>query len=628
MFKSTLFALQCIAVFVPIAGASDGLDPSEDRVRAAIKKALPTLEAGSIGSANQRQCFTCHSQAVPVFALVEAKRLGFKVDAENLNRQLKHTHDHLQRGLENYKQGKGQGGDVLTAGYALWTLDEGNQPADDVTQAVSHYLLNAQKDIDHWRHRGNRPPTSGSDFTATYVALRALHHFGTDDQQGQIAERQKLVGEWLAATLPVETEDFVFRLGSFQYVDGHADLIKEATSALLAIQREDGGWGQREDMSSDAYSTGTALSVLIRDGKVLSTNESILKGMNYLLSTQLADGTWQVTTRAKPVQEYFESGFPHGKDQFISVAATAWSTLALLQSLPAKPIHSVDLGEQTVTARLHSQDPVFSGPQPGELIVPFQVRSVSASDTGELVDYVENAKGKSLLLVFVHDVNRQSISLVRNLTAYSGKRIGDGLHTGVIFLHDDANDAEKRYQTMKHALTADTPTGISLEGREGPSSYGLNRLVTLTILLSKDDKVVANYALVQPSLQADLPKIVKSITEVVGGQMPTMEELVGRDAMRAMQDENKKVAAPDVSGLVRPLIQKNATDEQVTLLADKIEKAMNSDGEVRREIYRIATAVADLGYGTPKAQEYLTKWAKEHKERIEETARSSKEAKK
>ncbi len=314
---------------------ADTLIPSEDRVRAAITKALPNLEAGSIGSANKRQCFTCHSQAVPVFAFVEAKRRGFKVDEENLTRQLKHTHDHLQRGLANYLQGKGQGGDVLTAGYALWTLDEGSWPTDEVTKAVSHYLLTTQMDIKHWRHRGSRPPTSGSDFTATYVALRALHYFGSDDQQEQIAERRKLVSEWLSYTLPYETEDFVFRLASFQYVDGDINLIDEASSALLAIQRQDGGWGQKEDMPSDAYSTGSALSTLIREGKVPPNNEFIRKGFEYLLATQLEDGTWQVTTRAKPVQEYFESGFPHGKDQFISVAATAWSTLALLQALPS-----------------------------------------------------------------------------------------------------------------------------------------------------------------------------------------------------------------------------------------------------------------------------------------------------
>jgi hypothetical protein len=259
---------------------------------------------------------------------------------------------------------------------------------------------------------------------------------------------------------------------------------------------------------------------------------------------------------------------------------------------------------------LSAQDPVFSGPQKGESIRPFAV------------DYVKQALGKPLLLVFVHEINRPSIALVRNLTAYSAKRVGDGLHTGVIMLSDDASDTEKRFQQMKHALHAETPTGVSLAGKEGPGSYGLNRQVSLTILLSKDDKVVANYALVQPSLQVDLPKIVKSIIEVVGGTMPTMEDLVGKEAMKSMQGDRNATAAPDVSGLVRPLIQKSASEEQVTQLAEKIEKAMQADEAVRREIYRIATAVTGGGkldnYGTPKAQEYLLKWAQESKKKASE----------
>ena len=333
MFKSVLFSILCVTTLFHSAIRAEDSAPALECVRAAISKALPTLEAGSIGSADKRQCFTCHSQAVPVFAFVEAKRQGFKIDEDNLKRQLKHTYDHLKRGLANYRQGKGQGGDVLTAGYALWTLDEGGWPTDEVTDAVSHYLLETQSDIKHWRHRGSRPPTSGSDFTATYVALRGLNHFGTEEQQEPIAERRKLVAQWLASTHPIETEDFVFRLSSLQYVDCESKETVVAAAALLKLQRDDGGWGQKSEMGSDAYSTGTALSALICVGHIPPTNGSVSKGIEYLLSTQLDDGTWHVTTRAKPVQEYFESDFPHEKDQFISVAATAWSTLALLQTL-------------------------------------------------------------------------------------------------------------------------------------------------------------------------------------------------------------------------------------------------------------------------------------------------------
>ena len=77
--------------------------PSEEQVRAAVERALPLLERASAGSADQRTCFTCHSQALPVFSIVESQRRGFSANAENLKRQIEHTHSHLLRGRISYE---------------------------------------------------------------------------------------------------------------------------------------------------------------------------------------------------------------------------------------------------------------------------------------------------------------------------------------------------------------------------------------------------------------------------------------------------------------------------------------------------------------------------------------------
>jgi hypothetical protein len=55
------------------------------------------------------------------------------------------------------------------------------------------------------------------------------------------------------------------------------------------------------------------------------------------------DGSWHVATRSKPVQVYFDNGDPHGKDQFISMMATSWSTAALanFQSAGKQPLDSL-----------------------------------------------------------------------------------------------------------------------------------------------------------------------------------------------------------------------------------------------------------------------------------------------
>jgi hypothetical protein len=41
-----------------------------------------------------------------------------------------------------------------------------------------------------------------------------------------------------------------------------------------------------------------------------------------------------VKTRSKPIQTYYESGYPHGADQFISITAAGWATTAFALALP------------------------------------------------------------------------------------------------------------------------------------------------------------------------------------------------------------------------------------------------------------------------------------------------------
>ena len=86
-------------------------------------------------------------------------------------------------------------------------------------------------------------------------------------------------------------------------------------------------------MKSDAYATGTVLVALYVAGEVSRENGSWQRGIDYLLRTQKPDGSWHVKTRAEHEQVYFESGFPHGKDQFISAFATGWAADSLLLAL-------------------------------------------------------------------------------------------------------------------------------------------------------------------------------------------------------------------------------------------------------------------------------------------------------
>jgi N-acyl-D-amino-acid deacylase len=110
-------------------------------------------------------------------------------------------------------------------------------------------------------------------------------------------------------------------------------LLDGAARDLIAQQRPNGGWAQTpKDL--DAYVTGQVLAAMSTARPELINGDAYRRGVVYLMRTREADGSWHVRSWAFGFQPYFESGFPHGKDQWISMAAMDWATMALLPTMP------------------------------------------------------------------------------------------------------------------------------------------------------------------------------------------------------------------------------------------------------------------------------------------------------
>src|SRR5205085_5907207 len=98
---------------------------------------------------------------------------------------------------------------------------------------------------------------------------------------------------------------------------------------------------------SDAYATGTALVALHQAGGVATADPAYRNGLRFLLAKQLDDGSWHVPTRSTPIQTYYESGYPHGEDQFITITAAGWATTALALALPEAQAKAAELDKPT-----------------------------------------------------------------------------------------------------------------------------------------------------------------------------------------------------------------------------------------------------------------------------------------
>lgn len=359
VMRALLAAL--VAVFssnVSFAQAGEVADNSQ-AIDAAIASSFDLIQRSGQTYREQRECFSCHHHALPALALAAARGRGIEVDAEQAQARSEHTIAYFNERIERLKQGDGVPGGPYSAGYALISLAADEWPADETTAALTTYLLKTQRKEGVWRIGTHRPPLEDSDFTSTAVALRGLSLFPPSEGREQHEAAIGRARAWLEQASPTTTEDRVFQLFGLHWSGADADLIRRAAADLLALQQPDGGWQQllsvaeslREEAaptalpepieadqpsdsppgtSTDPYATGQALVALHACGALSPDDEAFRRGIAFLRAAQQGDGSWHVRTRSRPIQVYFESGYPHEKDQYVSITAAAWATWAMI----------------------------------------------------------------------------------------------------------------------------------------------------------------------------------------------------------------------------------------------------------------------------------------------------------
>lgn len=303
-------------------------------IRAALERSIPLLQKADTIFLKNSGCVSCHHNTFTSMTVSLARKNGFKVDEQIARDQQKKIAAYIEKWRERALQGVGIPGESNSISYILTGLAAENYPADATTDALARFVAFQQQPDGRWRAFAHRPPMGSSDIAITAAALRAIQVYGPKTQRAKDDEVVRRAADWLLTTRPQTTDDRVFQLLGLAWAGVKADneIIKKAAGELLAEQRADGGWGQIPALASDAYATGQALVALSQAGGLAVTDRAYKRGIEFLLRTQLEDGSWYVRSRAVPLQPYFEGGFPHGHDQWISAAATNWAAMALALS--------------------------------------------------------------------------------------------------------------------------------------------------------------------------------------------------------------------------------------------------------------------------------------------------------
>ena len=319
------------------------------------------------------------------------------------------------------------------------------------------------------------------------------------------------------------------------------------------------------------------------------------------------------------------------------------------------------------------KEKVFSGPQKGEKATPFEVRSLTAKGPGEKRDPIKVAAGRPVVLVFLHGLERSMVPLMRVVDQYGADQKAR-LNTEFIFLTDDPIRGDQSLPRVINSLKTRARAGYSVDGIEGPGNYGLNKECLMTIVLTKEGKVTANFALVQPGI-ADAPGIIAAMARLAGDNTPPapdallarqnpnsrrpmrrplnldqldlstdaarqqaierliaevkylrqQQETTRRPNMRPNTLPNRPNAGgpkkplpgavptdPRMVGMLRQFIQKTNTDADVDRVLGQMKEHAGNNADLLQQACAGLTRVISVNYGTPYAQKAGRAFIKQH----------------
>jgi ankyrin repeat protein len=401
---------------VPAIAAAQA--PEATRIRDAITRGYAAIQTAQKVSRKTQACAaTCHLQVYGAFSYRAIRGQGFAVDEDaaraDLDRAFRRTVTDFDAAVADNSLGEVG----INQTFFLVAAHEIGLQSTVATSAIARAIALQQTAAGSWPAFYTRPPSSHSPFTFTAFGLRSLQLYGHPNLKADTTARVARAKAWLQSQTAPDTEGRTYQLLGLWWAGADRQVLQPLAGALAKLQQPDGGWNSLAGRASDAYSTGEVL-VALHDAGGMSTQDPVWRrGLEFLLRSQVADGTWHVPTRLPSWVNppYFESGYPYKRDQFISVAGANWSLRAL----------ALALGAPTTPDRLPLADV-----RPRE-IEPWVETAMfgSTADLKRLLDQglspdAATASGTSLLMTVVPDLEKVQLLVQRgaDVNALSSRR--------------------------------------------------------------------------------------------------------------------------------------------------------------------------------------------------------------
>jgi ankyrin repeat protein len=343
-----VLATAVLLLLIPVRATAQ--DEQVERIREAATRAVATLQKAQATwyTANKQVCASCHHQYQPALAFRAARQRSIPVNEEiaradaaraftfaDIDRAIQYTHV-IEPAMDDAYR--------MVAAHAA-----GVRP--NLGAAVyARLLISRQNAAGDWDGFHQRPPSSYSRVTMAALGMRAVQLYHHPSQKAAADAAVARARTFMESRRPRDTEERAYQLLGLRWAGADRATLQRLARELKAEQRADGGWASLAGRESDVYSTGQALVALHDGGGVADIDPAWRRGIDYLLKTQAADGSWFMTSRLNPPAPlsppYFDAGYPSGHEQFVSMTGAGWAIMALAYALPpARPAVSSALPE-------------------------------------------------------------------------------------------------------------------------------------------------------------------------------------------------------------------------------------------------------------------------------------------
>jgi hypothetical protein len=256
---------------------------------------------------------------------------------------------------------------------------------------------------------------------------------------------------------------------------------------------------------------------------------------------------------------------------------------------------------------------IFSGPQAAEALAPFKVLAVNGPEAGKEVDFITQFGDDPTFLIFIHHLDRLAEAFILPCERFAQERAAGGLKTLYVYLAPDKVEGERTMRAALAEMRLHLQVGVSVEGAEGPGSYGLNREVAMTILFARNRRVVWNFVLTQPSILDSVP-ILTELAAHVGGRVRTRDELEIARRIEFMMRTKSDPSGTGMSSMIRgdpPELMRllwslksdnSRTDAEVDRVLAALRRWAGTDPSRCSDLALRLGMILPLKYGTEYAQ--------------------------